>query len=193
MATSSYRFGPSFLRSLSLPSRAYDFRTDAFSIKAWVKTFTEGPLVARNFRPGGDESGGFCLSVGFRKLTFTVGDTNFVYDVTGPGEGVCDGEWHRVAAVRRQGTAPMAISYLDGVEAKPKESSNLIGGFTFDTSEESNGTLTIGMAGPQFLKGYLAEVRLWSIERTAKDILQNFHRRLSPAETANTASKLVGH
>ena len=101
--------------------------------------------------------------------------------------------FQHVAAVRRQGTASPALFYLDGFQGKPGESLNTIGDFTFSTSDESSNMLTIGIVGSQSLEGYLAEVRLWSIERTARDILQNFHRHLSPAETPNTASKVVGY
>jgi hypothetical protein len=184
----SYRFGPSFLTSLSSPSNsAYNFGTGAFSVEAWVKTFSGGPLIARKAQDGGSSHGGFSLSVSHQEITFMNDDGSYYNTLKSTGSDICDGKWHHVAAVRSGSTGSI---YLDGVSL----STTRLGNKNPPLNVNSVDRLTIGTLdqtpGAPSLTGYLAEARIWKVARTADEIYQNFHRRLSPDEMG---SNLVGY
>ena len=185
MDVNSYRLGSAFLQYLEAPSAAvYNFSKSPFTVEVWVKTFTGGPLVARKAKAGGSSHGGFCLSISPGSISFMTDDGSTYNTVKSGSVSVCDGKWHHVAAVRNSSSN----IYLDGIALSTSQQ----GKTTSILNVNSTDRLTIGTVDQyaSSLTGYLAEVRLWNVARTADEIFQNFRRRLAPEEMD---SKIVGY
>ncbi|RYP60556.1 hypothetical protein DL769_008066 [Monosporascus sp. CRB-8-3] len=190
MDVSSYKLGSAFLNYLSTPSnKAYNFGEQSFSIEAWVKTFNGGPILARKVQDGVNNHGGFSLAVDSNQITFMNDDGSYYNVIKATGISVCDGRWHHVAAVR---SGSDGYVYLDGRSLSITKEGNKNPPLNVDSTDR----LTIGTvdqtvsSGNQFFTGNLAEIRLWSVARTADDISQYFRFRLSPGDMT---SSLVGY
>lgn len=186
MNVDSYRLGKSYLNYLFSPSNSvYNFGKNSFSVEAWVKSFTGGPLLARKAKDGGSNHGGFILSIGPATITFTNDDGSYYNSIKATGVTVCDGKWHHIAAIRLQSTGYI---YLDGNAVSTALSGNKAGALNVNSIDR----LTIGKLDQSdtSFTGYLTEIRLWNVARTAGEVFQNFRRRLTPAEID---SKLVGY
>ncbi|OTA57548.1 hypothetical protein K449DRAFT_386449 [Hypoxylon sp. EC38] len=179
--TSSYRLGSSYVKYLYSPSNSvYDFGKASFSIEGWVKTFSGGPLVGRKAHEGGSLHGGFFLYLSRNKITFVNDDGSYYNILESSDINVCDGNWHHVAAVRSGSTGSI---YLDGISLPTTQKGNKEPPLSVNSVDR----LTIGTVDQngqevQFLDGYVAEIRIWNVARTADNISQNLHRRLGPKE-----------
>ncbi len=115
----------------------------------------------------------FGLALGAGKVLFGTGGTN---DVTIRSAVVADGNWHHVAATRRQSNGAMQL-YVDG---------QLVVSGTNGTSTLSAppqmrlGSLATGL---NFFQGELDEVRIWNVVRTAEQIRQHLGHPLSGTES----------
>ena len=171
-------------------NKSYSSPISAFTAEVWFKT---------NFNTGGDfdnwaficfdrsEYWNFSIvgdgRVGFHS-TNVSGATDDFYSTA--NSGLVDGTWHHAAAVY-DGTDK--IIYLDGVEIARNVNAHLgesIGrsgetrfGYLGDGSEASSyNSLRNGV----YYDGMLTEVRVWSVARSASEILANFNTCLSGTE-----------
>ena len=185
MDVNSYRLGSDFLQYLEAPSNAaYQFSKNPFTVEAWVKTFARGPLVARKAKAGGSNHGGFCLSVSPGSISFMTDDGSTNNTVKSGSVSICDGNWHHVAAVR----GSSSNIYLDGIALSASQTGKTSSILKVDSIDR----LTIGTVDQytSSLTGYLTEIKLWNVARTADEIFQNFRRRLAAGEMN---SKIVGY
>ena len=93
--------------------------------------------------------------------------------VTGPAD---DGNWHHWAVSYVSATGLLTI-YRDGqgVSSGTVAEGGLSG---------ANSTFTVGRSGSTFFTGSVDEVRVWTVARSAADILANADRRPRPARRA---------
>lgn len=155
----------------------YDFGLHDFTVEAWVKTTSGGTILGR--KSDRTSEGGFLLVARpDGTIRFVTYDARGYFEIIGAPSAVCDGVWHHVAAVRSGTTLAL---YLDG-QPLP----GTFAGTAPPPLNVSNGLrLTIGTVDrPQepyrgFI-GSLAELRLWSRQRTPEEIAAGSGRRLAP-------------
>ena len=135
------------------------------TLEAWINTSVTTPQNILVFGQGAPS-----LSLAADRLGLYWGGANNSTDAT----PVSDGRWHHVAAVVQDNKITF---YKDG-QAKGQVS--LFGG----SMQSSSGNLQLGMAGGgnSAFSGYMTEVRVWNVARTAQEIQQAMNVHLSGSE-----------
>lgn len=166
---------------------AYSFGTADFTAEAWVKTLAGGTVIGRKSTEGGRGNGGFLLVVRpDSAVEFITDDGLGHYEFKTITTSVCDGMWHHVAAVRM---GPSLIVYVDGVALAGTPEGNRPP--PLNVSNDRPLTIgTVDQKGEPYRQftGSLAEIRLWSLARSALDIATARGSRL-PADSLG----LVGY
>ena len=95
---------------------------------------------------------------------------------------VNDGQWHHVAVVVPSSASSLndAILYVDGVEQ------TTTGGSANPINSSTDNNFNIGRSASQtdrFFQGFISDVRIWDVERTQLEIINNKDARLSGNET----------
>lgn len=93
---------------IALPSvPAYQLSTSDFTVEAWVKTYSGGPvlgILATKSSPG------FYLLLNGGSIDFNTQDRTSYTKGFVSGVSLCDGMWHHIAAVRNGANV---LAYLD--------------------------------------------------------------------------------
>lgn len=163
---------------------AYQFATGDFTVEAWVRTATaggSGTIVSRKLSSGGPGNGGFLLLIkpnGSIKLA-TDNGSGFA-EADSVATAVNDATWHFVAAVRKGATITI---YLDGL-AIP---SSVAQSAPPPLNVNSGAPLTIGTTDQtqepfRFFSGQLGAVTIWSMARSAQDLVHDMTTTLSGSE-----------
>ena len=160
--------------------------TDDFTCEAWVKleSYTQGAIISRYNGTNGFE----CYVTGSGQITLLghSGASGNYRQVT-TYQSIPLGRWVHIAACLDMSTYTTATSpiYIDGVSVPVALSQ----GGTNPTSLTQAGDLQLGASNSTlFFDGKLADVRLWSVVRTASQIRDNMNNQLTGAE-----SNLVGY
>jgi len=158
--------------------------TDDFTIEAWVKLESYGGTY--NIASRYDGSDGFRLYVNTTGQVAIYGDGASTREFT-TSNALPLGLWVHVAATLDMSGAAATI-YFDGILI-PNTSTGAAG-----TSLTQAGNLQVGAAnGANFFDGKISDVRIWSVVRTAQNVLDNMHKRLVGDETNLVAYfKLAG-
>lgn len=153
------------------------------TMEAWIKTDASaatGTLILSWGINAGAEKWDMRLNQGKLRIEYNGGGVNGTNIVN-------DGAWHHVAIVVPADNTDLSgtLLYLDGnLEVSTPSGSAII-----NTSGDNN--FNIGRSASQidrFFNGYISDVRIWNVGRTASEIADNKDSRLSGNETG-----LVGY
>ena len=164
---------------------AYQLSTSDFTVEAWVKTYSGGPVLGILAT---ESSPGFYLLLNAGSIEFNTQDGTSYAKGFVSGISVCDGMWHHVAAVR---SGANILVYLDTVPIPLDESTN--GSPPLDIN--SSNRMTLGAVDSesisnQHFDGLLSEVRMWSVARTAEQVSNDAKFRL---QEVNLKDSLIGY
>ncbi len=177
-----------------------DFAADDFTVEAWVRTETGGPVLSTVTTAVNEiQNEGVVVAVqADSSLLFGMKESGSfaqMLTTTGP-TAILDGEWHHVAAVR-QGTKGQL--YLDGVLVPPPAGNHDIvpavpvqhAGQAMIKLGAAPRPVTSPLLPPNaflldsyLLEGSLDEVRLWSKARTDREIADDLHHVVSRTDPA---------
>jgi hypothetical protein len=153
--------------SLAAPA-TLDFGTN-FTWSAWIKTSSDGTVIARAPASGNWAQGGKSLFVRGGLLTVDVGWVGFVESTF----AVDDGQWHHVAATTEFETGAAdedtTTLYIDGVPAGSRSDWNV------NAFNESSQAVKIGFTNGNFpatpwFKGQIDDVRVYSKVLTPEEL-----------------------
>lgn len=155
--------------------------TDAFTFEAWIRVAaspnSQMYVVNRSGTGSTDRNWGLLIQDGTKLSLYSNGNT------TDTAALLSTETWHHVAVTVATGTTNAVKFYVDGTLAethnKPTWRDQATAKLRFATQGEGGG------AG---FKGRIFDARIWSTERTAQEIANNYQRRLSGSE-----SGLVGY
>lgn len=157
-----------------------NFGTGDFSIECWVKTSSGlGNILEKDQNGGANASYLLKFRTG-NKLGFMVGTSGGDYFAVSQ-TSFTDGEWHHVAGVRHSGAANGVKIYVDGV----LEGTTTDNGGSVDNNEQLFIGISNAVNGP--FNGYIDEVRIWNMARTASQIRENMCQSLRGNETGLVA------
>ncbi|MBL6871375.1 MAG: hypothetical protein ISQ95_02135, partial [Flavobacteriales bacterium] len=170
---------------VAVQNKNYQATTYAeLTVESWIRTTVPGDQIIASFdrseywrfqingEGGGDGQLGFSLSSSAGILDF------------GSNARVDDGQWHHVAGVFDNGIVSI---YIDGILDNSTTTGSTFGtgvlryGFLGVGSEASNYNVT---TGPDWwFNGNMTETRVWSVAKTASEILANYNTALTGNET----------
>lgn len=160
--------------------------TEALTVEAWVYVLGDGFVLFQ----GNRRSAQYEMSISSNKLIVAVRNDGFSAVLSAPlPAATTGGSWHHLAFALRSDSV---TTYVDGVAHENK----LPFKFAFDKLRTN---LTIGrqMRVGYSFKGELAEVRIWSVARSAQQINAACFTRLSGGEAGLVAyfplSEGTGH
>lgn len=153
----------------------------AFTYETWFKSSATGlqSLLDVGAVAAGQGAGMFIDASG--NLS---GSVNSQFSIASDVDPVNDGQWHH-AAFSHDGGGSYTL-YLDGV---------LAGSTTSTTPNLASGSLVIGdnNAGSAPFEGEIADVRAWSLARTADEIADNYRHVLETPESVSENPGLVAN
>ncbi|PGH17425.1 hypothetical protein AJ80_04795 [Polytolypa hystricis UAMH7299] len=182
-----YHLADSTQAYIALPSvDAYYLDTGDFTIEAWVKTYSGGPILGIM---ASENSPGFYLLLNLQTIEVNTQDGTSFARGTASSIPICDGMWHHIAAVRSRDDF---VIYLDG-EARPViQSTNGSPPLSINSSDR----MTLGAVDSsssisnQHYDGLLCEVRFWNVARTTDEIHVHASARVQQSDMKNT---LIGY
>jgi hypothetical protein len=158
---------------VNVNSSVYSSQGSDFTWEAWIKTSSNGTIIAKTTDPnGGWAPGGKSLFIRDGKVGFDVG----FYGVLETTTTYNDGTWHHISLTVQKnvsGSQDLCTIYVDGISKA--SSTNL----DVDAYGESGFTTQIGYTNsnfpsPSYFVGAIDEVKIWNVARTAADVANSY-------------------
>ncbi|KFY45398.1 hypothetical protein V494_00976 [Pseudogymnoascus sp. VKM F-4513 (FW-928)] len=186
MNEGSFHLADSTEAYVALPSvPAYQLGTSDFTVEAWVKTYSGGPVLGILAT---ENSPGFYLLLNAGSIELNTQDGTSYAKGFVSGVSVCDGMWHHVAAVR---SGTNILAYLDTVPTPMDESTDGNPPLNINSSNRITlGAVDSDSISNQHFDGLLSEVRLWNEARTAEQVSNDANFRV---QEVNLKDSMIGY